>query len=121
MRHGNDLYLAVQGEKTGVKYVVPGREPFDWPNCIVGSERGGIDQTQAGDLIKVLRRQVTGPLEPLTAQGVTGLDRQADVLVGTTVYSIDLGLSTWGEQLVRLELVRRPIVRHQDLEDRTGR
>jgi hypothetical protein len=121
MRPASSLLVAVQGEPTGVKYVPDKTPPFDWPGCIVGSERGGIDETPAGDLVKVIRRSISGPTATLVAKGVKGLDREASVLIGETNYSIDLAGSLWGPELVRLEIVRRPIARHQDLEDRSGR
>jgi hypothetical protein len=121
MRSATDLLIAVQGEKTGVQYA-PAKSPaFDWPGCVVGGEQGGIEENfTSGDLVKVIRRTVSGPASELVKRGVTGLDREASVIVAGTAYSIDMLTSRFGPELVRLDLTRRPIARHQDMEDRSS-
>lgn len=116
-----ELLIAVQGEE-GVTYQPPGGGPeFAWPGCIVGAIQHGIEEHEnSGDLWKVTRRIVHGPRAVLVAAGVTELHREAIIRVDGVAWNLDLTDSSWGAELVRVTLIRRPIARRAQMEDRSG-
>lgn len=118
MRSGAELLFAVQGDAAAVYYQPDGRAAFAWPGASAGAERGGIEELESGDLVKVTRRTVTGPTAALIAQQVTGLERMARVQLAGVEWAIDLVESWWGPEIVRLGLLRRPITRQTEMESR---
>lgn len=119
MSHALDVLIAVQGQ-SGVTYAPRNEQPFSWHGCIVGAERSAIEEHESGDLLKVLRLDVHGPTTELVRRGVTKLDREATVSYGGQTWNVDLLESTWGPNMVRLGLIRRPIARHTEMESHDG-
>lgn len=118
MHAATEVLTAVQGEPSAVVYRSPGGQPFPWRGASCGAIHGWHeDQLDGGDMLKVFRLAVTGPTADLVAGGVSTLERDAIVeAVGYTDWTVSLAESTWGPNLVRLMLVRRPISRHENME-----
>lgn len=119
MTHAHAVLIAVQGDG-GIRYYPAGKQSFEWPSAIVGGQRGGIEESGNGDLLKVTRLSVYGSTRELVTRGVTELSREAVVEVHGLKWAVDVTASSWNPEMVRLELIRRPIARHQELEDRHG-
>ena len=121
MRSGAELLFAVQGDAGAAEYERADGVKFLWAGASAGVERGGLEETESGDLLKVTRLTLTGPTAVLVAKGVTEPDRKATVKVAGKVWAVELTETQWGPTIVRLGLVRRPITRHEEAESSAGR
>lgn len=120
MRSGADLLTALQGDAEAVKYKPPDGTLFIWTGASAGTQQGGYQHQDNGDVLRVTRCVVQGPTAVLLAKGVREIEREAVLAVWGLDWSIDAQESQWGPLVVRLGLVRRPIARHQELDDRAA-
>ena len=120
MKSASELLFAVQGDAgasgVAVLYKPEVGRAFVWSGSIVGAERGGIEETDGGDLLKVFRMLVTGPTSVLTRNKITQIERTGTVQIGTQVWAIDVPESSWGPEIVRLGLIRRIVTQKESME-----
>jgi hypothetical protein len=110
------VYVVPEDDLEEVFYTPPTGDPFMW-DVVLGEIRGGEQVSESGDIIKVMRQTAYGPTATLIAGGVTELQRNGLIATSQfTDWSIDLEQSTWGDGRVKLELVRRPIATHRQME-----
>lgn len=124
MAAGAELQSIIQGdsgESVAIEYRSPAAPKFKWTGSSVGAVRGGVQMLDNGDVLKVSRRKIKGPTSVLVANGVKQLERDATAVVDGLEWAVDLEESSWGEFWVSLELVRRPISRHEEMQAKAER
>jgi hypothetical protein len=123
MKSAIDVLVAVQGEPVPancVKYKPPRGLEFVWANSTVGAMHGAFQAKEDGTLLQVSRVMVFGPRSALVAGGVQGLQRDAKLTaLDYSDWAIDVNESLWGPEYVRLALVRRPISRFEEQEEKS--